>query len=63
MYILGIETSCDETSAAISKDRNILNKWKNRYTHILKIYKLVLFNIYIYIYILILIYIYKNNII
>ena len=25
MYILGIETSCDETSAAISKDRNILS--------------------------------------
>ena len=25
MYILGIETSCDETSAAVSKDRNILS--------------------------------------
>ena len=25
MYVLGIETSCDETSAAISEDRNILS--------------------------------------
>ncbi|MAX10031.1 MAG: tRNA (adenosine(37)-N6)-threonylcarbamoyltransferase complex transferase subunit TsaD [Candidatus Marinimicrobia bacterium] len=34
MYILGIETSCDETSAAVSKDRNILsNTTVNQIVH------------------------------